>query len=46
MEILRGVGIYIDDIKMEFAMLIMRNGERHMTEGIELPNQEKIRRYK
>ena len=25
------------------AMLIMRSGKRHMTEGIEQPNQEKIR---
>ena len=24
-------------------MLIMRRGKTHMTEGIELPNQEKIR---
>ena len=23
-------------------MLIMKSGKRHMTEGIELPNQEKI----
>ena len=25
------------------AMLIMRRGKRHMTEGIEIQNQEKIR---
>ena len=25
------------------AMLIMKSGKRHMTEGMELPNQEKIR---
>ena len=25
------------------AMLLMKNGHRHMTEGVELANQEKIR---
>ena len=25
------------------AMLVMKSGKRHMTEGMELPNQEKIR---
>ena len=24
-------------------MLVMKNGKRHLTDGIELPNQEKIR---
>ena len=41
------VKIYSKDIGMEFgiekyAMLILRSGKRLMTEGIELPNQEKI----
>ena len=42
------VRIYSQDIGIEFgiekcAMLIMENGKRHMTKGIELPNEEKIR---
>ena len=24
-------------------MLVMKSGERHLTDGIELPNQDKIR---
>ena len=40
--------IYNPDIGMEFgiekyAMLIMKSDKRHMTEGTELSNQEKIR---
>ena len=40
--------IYRDDIRMEFgrekcAMQIMKSRKRQMTEGIELPNQGKIR---
>ena len=39
---------YTQDRGIEFGiekctMLIMKNRKRHMTEGIELPNQEKIR---
>ena len=26
------------------AMLVMKSGKRHMTEGMELPNQDKIRK--
>ena len=42
------VRIYIQDIGMEFgiekcAMLVMKSGKRHTTDGIELPNQDKIR---
>ncbi len=42
------VKIYNLVIGMEFgietcAMVIMRSEKRHITEGIELPNQEKIR---
>ena len=41
--LIQAVRIYSPDIMMEFgiekcAMLIMRSGKRHMTEGIELPN--------
>ena len=37
------------DLRMEFglekcALLIMKSGKPQMTEGMELPNQEKIRR--
>ena len=37
--------LYSQDIGIEFgidecAMLVMKNGKRHMIEGIELPNQE------
>ena len=40
--------IYIQDIGMEFgiekcALLVMKSGKRHLTDGIELPNQDKIR---
>ena len=40
--------IYSHDIGMEFsiekcAMLIMKSGKRHMTDGMELPNHDKIR---
>ena len=40
--------IYSQDIGMEFgiekcAMLIMKSRKQHMTEGMKLPNQDKIR---
>ena len=40
--------IYCHDIGMEFgiekcALLVMKSGKRHLTDGIELPNQDKIR---
>ena len=47
-----GVSIFIDNLKpreiMEFgiekcAMLVMKSGKRHMTDGIELPNHDRIR---
>ena len=43
------VRIYSQDIGMEFtiekcALLIMRSGKRHLTDVIELPNQDKIRK--
>ena len=27
----------------KFTMLVIKSGKRHMTDGIELPNQDKIR---
>ena len=42
------VRIYSQDIGMEFgiekyALLVMRSGKRHLTHGITLPDQDKIR---
>ena len=42
------VRIYSQDIGMEFgiekcALLVRKSGKRHLTDGIELPNQDKIR---
>ena len=42
------IRIYSQDIGMEFgiekcAMLVMKSGKRHMTDGMELPNHDKIR---
>ena len=42
------VRIYSQDIGMEFGiekcvMLVMKSGKRHLTHGMELPNQDKIR---
>ena len=46
--LIHAVRIYSQDIGMEFgiekfAMLVMKSGKRHMTDGIELPNHDKIR---
>ena len=46
--LIHAVRIYSQDIGMEFgrekcAMLVMKNGKRHMTDGIKLPNQDRIR---
>ena len=46
--LIHAVRIYSQDIGMEFgiekcAMLVMKSGKRHMTDGMELPNQDKIR---
>ena len=40
--------MYSQGIGMEFgiekcALLVMKSGKRHLTDGIELPNQDKIR---
>ena len=42
------VRIYSQDIGMEFgiekcALLVMKSGKRHLTDGTEPPNQDKIR---
>ena len=42
------VRIYSWDIGMEFgiekcAMLVMKSGKRHLADGMELPNQDKIK---
>ena len=46
--LLHAVRILSQDIGMEFGieksdMLVMKSGKRHMTDGMELPNQDKIR---
>ena len=46
--LIQAVRIYSQDIGMEFgiekcAMLVMKSGKRHRTDGMELPNQDKIR---
>ena len=46
--LIHAVRIYSQDIGMEFgiekcAMLVMKSGKRHFTDGMELPNQDKIR---
>ena len=48
--LIQSVSIFSQDIGMEFgiekcAMLIMKIGKRHRTEGIQLPNQDKIRTH-
>ena len=46
--LIHAVRIYSQDVGMEFgiekcAMLVMKSGNRHMTDGMELPNHDKIR---
>ena len=46
--LIHAVRIYSRDIGMEFgiekcAVPVMKSGKRHMTDGIELPNHDKIR---
>ena len=46
--LIHAVRIYSQDIWMEFgiekcAMLVMKSGKRRLTDGMELPNQDKIR---
>ena len=45
---MHAVRIYNQGIGMEFgiekcAMLVMKSGKRHLTDGMELPNQDNIR---
>ena len=47
-NLIQAVRICSHDIRMEFgtekcAMLLIKSGKQQITEGIELPNQEKIR---
>ena len=44
------IRIYSQDMRMEFglekcSMLIMKSGKSEITEGIELPNKEKVRTH-
>ena len=46
--LIHGVRMYSQDIGMEFGiekcvMLVMKSGKRHMTDGMKLPNNDKIR---
>ena len=46
--LIHAVRIYSQDIGMEFGiekcvMLVIKSGKRHLTDGMELPNQDKIR---
>ena len=46
--LIHAIRIYSQDIGMEFgiekcAMLVMKSGKRYMTDGMELPNHDKIR---
>ena len=46
--LINAVRIYSQDIGMEFgiekcATLVMKSGKRHLTDGMKLPNQDKIR---
>ena len=46
--LIHAVRIYSQDIGMEFgiekcAMLVIKSGKRHLTDGMELTNEDKIR---
>ena len=48
--LIHAVRIYSQNIGMEFglekaALLVMKSGKRHMTDGMKLPNQDKIRTF-
>ena len=50
-SLIHAVRIYSKDIGMEFgieicAMLVMKSGKRHLTEGMKLANQDKIRTFR
>ena len=47
-NLIHTVRIYCQNIGMEFgietgAMLVMKSGKRHITDGMELPNQDKVK---
>ena len=49
--LIHAVRIYSQDIEMEFgiekcAMLVMKSGKRYMTDGMELPNHDRLRTLK
>ena len=49
--LIHAVRIYNQDIGMNFgiekcAMLVMKSGKRHLTDGMELPSQDKIRKLR
>ena len=46
--LIHAVELYSQEIRMEFgmekcAMLVRKSGKQHLTDGMELPNQDKIR---
>ena len=48
--LIHAVRIYSQDIGMEYgiekcAVLVMKSGKRLLTDGMELPSQDKIRRF-
>ena len=48
--LIQAVRIYSQGVGMEFgiekcAILIMKSGKRHLTDGMELPNEDKIRTF-
>ena len=49
--LIHAVRIYSQDIGMEFgiekcAVLVIKSGKRHLTDGMELPSQDKIKKFK
>ena len=41
--LIHAVRIYCQEIEMEFGLLVMKIRKWHLTNGRELPNQDKIR---
>ena len=49
--LIQALRIFSQDIGIEFdvekcAMLVMKSGKQHLTDGMELPNQDNIRRLR
>ena len=38
--LIHAVRIYSPDIGMEFGMLVIKSSKQHLTDGMELPNQD------